>query len=389
MRSIQLEAAGSSLAARLIEIEPPALPGAAWARVAVRGCGICGSDLHMFHGTAGSFPLLGYLMPLPVDLGHEIAGVVIETGGECSVPLGTRVAIDPTIGCVVRGIDPPCAKCAAGMPSVCVNIGSKVLTPGFLIGYTQGLGGGWSDQMVAHASMLHPLPDAVPDAIATLHEPLSIAIHGLLRQPPRRGDPVLVAGAGVIGLSAIAGARALFPESEVIAIAKHDHQIAAAEALGAARVVKPAADGGHLHELARISGTRVVGQGADAFLAGGFPYVVEAVGTARAVTEALRFVDGRGTMLLLGIPGLVNVDLTPIWLKEVTVVGGVFHATDADPHGGARAHSTDRALALLAGAAARFAPVVTHEFALEDHAEALATAYNRGERRAIKVVFRP
>src|SRR5690606_27422451 len=118
--------------------------------------------------------------------------------------------------------------------------------------------------------------------------------------------PILVSGAGIIGLGAIAGARALFPESEVVAIAKHEHQALAAEAVGATRVVRTEAGGGHLQELARLAGTRVVGAGTDVMLAGGFPYVVEAVGTPQAVTQALRLVDGRGTVVLLGIPGVVE-----------------------------------------------------------------------------------
>lgn len=389
MRSIVLELEGDKLAARLTEVPSPALPGEAWARVAVRGCGICGSDLHMFHGSTGSLQLLGSLTPLPVNLGHEIAGVVVETGPGCGIAVGTRVAVDPTIGCTVRGIEPPCAKCAADMPSICENLASQVLTPGFLIGYTQGLGGGWADEVLAHASMLHPLPAGLPDEIATLHEPFSIAIHGLLRQSPRRGEPILVSGAGIIGLAAIAGARALFPESKVVAIAKHEHQADAAVALGAHRVIRPDAAGGHLHELARLAGTRVVGQGVDRFLAGGFPYVVEAVGTPQAVTQALRIVDGRGTVLLLGIPGIVEIDLTTIWMKEVALVGGVFHARDPGAHGGATEHSVDRALELLAARADTCRRLVTHEFALEDYREALATAYARGDRRAIKVVLRP
>ncbi len=389
MRSIQLELTGSTLAARLVDADPPQLPGSAWARVSVRGGGVCGSDLHLLHGDTGPMPLLGAFMPLPVNLGHEIAGVIVETGADCPIAAGTRVAVDPTIGCVVRGIHPPCVKCGAGMPSVCVNSSSHVLTPGFLLGCTQGLGGGWSEQVVAHASMLHPLPDAVPDSIATLHEPLSIALHGLLRQPPRSGDPILVLGAGIIGLLSVAAARALFPENEVYVIAKHEHQAAAADGLGATRVVRPRASGGHLQELARLSGTRVVGSGESALLAGGFPYVVEAVGTPATVTEALRVVDSRGTVLLLGIPGVVNVDLTPVWFKEVALVGSVFHAHDRAPADAQAAHSTDRAVELLARRARAFEPLVTHEFGLEDYGDALAAALNRGSSRAIKVVFRP
>ena len=92
------------------------------------------------------------------------------------------------------------------------------------IGFTVGLGGGWADQVLAHRSMLHPIPDAVPDAIASLHEPVSVAVHGLLRKPPRDGDPVLVVGAGIIGLAAVAAVRGLFPACEVTVTARHEYQ---------------------------------------------------------------------------------------------------------------------------------------------------------------------
>ena len=105
------------------------------------------------------------------------------------------------------------------------------------IGFTAGLGGGWADQVLAHRSMLHPIPDAVPDAIASLHEPVSVAVHGLLRKPPRDGDPVLVVGAGIIGLAAVAAVRALFPACEVTVSARHEYQGDAARAAGAHHVV--------------------------------------------------------------------------------------------------------------------------------------------------------
>ena len=127
-------------------------------------------------------------------LGHEIAGRVIEAGPGARVPVGTRVAVDPCIPCAARGIDPPCANCARGWTSSCLNLDSRIVTGGRTLGFTQGLGGGWAEQALAHASMLHPLPDAVPDRGASLYEPVSIACHGLLRAAPDDGDPVLVVG---------------------------------------------------------------------------------------------------------------------------------------------------------------------------------------------------
>ena len=105
------------------------------------------------------------------------------------------------------------------------------------IGFTIGLGSGWADQVLAHRSMLHPIPDAVPDAIASLHEPVSIGVHALLRKPPRDGDPVLIVGAGIIGLAALAAVRGLFPNCEVTVAARHEYQADAARAAGAHHVV--------------------------------------------------------------------------------------------------------------------------------------------------------
>ena len=389
MRSVQLDFADPHFPARLIEVDEPVLPGRRWARVKVLGGGICGSDLHMFRETTGPIPLLASLMPIPLQLGHEVGGVVVEAGPDCPVKVGTRVAIDPVISCVAREIDPPCKQCAAGAPGACHNVGSKVVTPGLMLGFTYGLGAGWSDEVVAHTSMLHPLPDTVPDLAITLHEPVSIAVHGLLRCPPPDGAPVLVGGAAIIGLATVAALRALFPTSEVTVLAKHDHQAGAAERLGAKHVVRFDAAGGHVEELARIVGTHTIGSGGDAMLAGGFPYVVEAVGTPQSVTQALRFADGRGTVLFLGVTGLVNVDLSPIWLKEIALVGAVNHAPDPGPHGGSTAHSVDRALKILAKAGFPADVLVTHEFPLADFRRGVETALDRAASRVIKVVLRP
>src|SRR5437764_12580947 len=100
-------------------------------------------------------------------------------GQQCPHAVGTRVAVDPCIPCAPRGIDPPCANCARGWTSSCLNLDSRVLSAGRSLGFTQGLGGGWAEQTLAHATMLHAIPDAVPDRGASLHEPVSIASHGL------------------------------------------------------------------------------------------------------------------------------------------------------------------------------------------------------------------
>jgi len=392
MRAVQFDMADAAFPASLVDVPEPELPGAAWARVAVTTGGICGSDLHLFAHNTGPSPTLVSMGSFPFVLGHEIAGHVIEAGPACPHPVGTRVAVDPCLPCAAREIDPPCSNCALGRTSSCLNLDSRVVTGGRTLGFTQGLGGGWAEQALAHRSMLHRVPDAVPDRGASLYEPVSIACHGLLRAAPVDGDPVLVVGAGVLGLAVVAALKGLFPGCPVTVLARHAHQAEAATACGADHVVRSEVGAAHFEELAHLTGSRLVGRKADVMLMGGFPYVVEAVGAPQSVTDALRAVAHRGTVLLLGAAGVTEVDLTPIWYKEAALVGSIDHAVDASsapgPAGGPDRHSVDRALDVLAAGLLPPDVVVTHEFALEDYRHAVETAIDRGNARAIKVVFR-
>ena len=131
--------------------------------------------------------------------------------------------VDPTIACAARGLD-PCPQCVVGHFSTCLRIGEGIFTPGMSHGFTVDLGSGWSDQLVAHMSQLHVAPDAVPTVAIPLTEPLSIVVHGFLRRPPTDGAPILVVGAGIIGLAAVAALRTLTPNSEITVVTRHEHQ---------------------------------------------------------------------------------------------------------------------------------------------------------------------
>jgi threonine dehydrogenase-like Zn-dependent dehydrogenase len=267
------------------------------------------------------------------------------------------------------------------------------VSSGRSLGYTQDLGGGWADTVLAHESMLHPLPDAIGDRAGSLYEPVSIACHGLLRTEPVDGEPVLIVGAGILGLAALASLRGLFPHCPITVLARHPHQAEAAKACGADHVVMSDPKNAHFEELASLSGARVVGFKRDKMLMGGFPYVIEAVGAPQSVTEALRAVAHRGTVLLLGAAGISEVDLTPIWYKEAALVGSIDHTVDTSSApglaGGPDRHSVDRALDVLSAGLLPDSVVVTHEFGLPDYRLAVETAIDRNASHAIKVVFRP
>jgi L-iditol 2-dehydrogenase len=394
MRAVVFDFADPSFPASLAELPEPTLPGPSWARIEVATGGICGSDLHLFAHNTGPSPTLMNLGTFPFVLGHETAGRVVEAGPECAVAVGTRVVLNPCIPCLPRGITPPCANCARGWTSSCLNLDSGIVSSGRSLGYTWELGGGWADQVLAHSSMIHALPEAVPDRAGSLYEPVSIACHGLLRAGPADGEPVLIVGAGIIGLAALAAVKGLFPSCAVTVLARHPHQADAAAACGADHVVlDDPVSWSHWEQLSAISGSRVVGRKQHQMLMGGFPYVVEAVGAPQSVTDSLRAVAHRGTVLLLGAAGTSEVDLTPIWYKEASLVGSIDHTVDAGSApglaGGAGRHSVDRALDVLSAGLLPDAVVVTHEFGLEGYKEAVETAIDRTTSHAIKVVFRP
>ncbi|MEY2433234.1 MAG: hypothetical protein QOC92_2959 [Acidimicrobiaceae bacterium] len=380
----QLDFADPQFPVSLVEKPEPVLPGPAWARVQVTGGGICGSDLHaMFPDDTGS-PTLASFVAFPFEMGHEIGGVIVDAGDECPVPVGTRVAVDPTIACAARGLE-PCPQCAQGFFSTCLRIGEGIFTPGMSHGFTTDLGSGWADELVAHTSQLHVVPDAVPTVAIPLTEPLSIVLHGFLRRPPADGVPILVVGAGIIGLAAVAALRALTPNSEITVVTRHQHQADTALALGARHTLMDGREA--IEALASITGGRLTGRGRGSMLTNGYPVAVEAAGSASAFDLACKATSQRGVVHFMGSLGRVGVDLTPAWFKELDLVGTFAHAVDADPTGD-RVHSFDRALAILEAGGYPAERIVTHEFPLTSLREAVETARAR-DRGAIKVQLQP
>ncbi len=388
MRVARFDMASPDFPISLVEVDDPKLPRSDWARVEILRGGICGSDLHTIFGGHPSSNMYGPYVGFPPEMGHEIAGRVIEVGADCTTALGTLVAVDPTLGCAARGFS-PCRNCAIGAPSSCERYTDGGLpAPGFGVGFTNGLGAGWGEQMVAHQSQLHEVPASLVDPSAiVLAEPLSISVHGILRRAPERGEPVLVIGAGIIGLAAVAALRALCPESSVTVLARHPHQAALATQLGAHQVITEHDDKSIMAQLAEITGGKVVGRGTGAQLIGGCYYTYEAVGTGQSIEQALRYTSSRGVIIQAGVTGRTEIDLGPLYFKELTMIGTLCHCVDADPTGHS-GHSFDRALAIIANGGFPASSLVTHEFALNDMAQACRTAHDKASG-AIKVLLTP
>ena len=129
-----------------------------------------------------------------------------------------------------------CPACAAGDLSQCWSFAKGDLAPGIHTGMCKDVPGGFGELMPAHDSMLFKVPDAITDEQAVFADPFAVSLHGITRHPPRPGSKVLVYGAGALGTSAVAILRALYPDVEVMAVARFDAQRRLAEHLGATTV---------------------------------------------------------------------------------------------------------------------------------------------------------
>ncbi|MGA1298974.1 MAG: zinc-dependent alcohol dehydrogenase [Ilumatobacteraceae bacterium] len=358
----------------LSSIDPPALPGTGWHRIRPLLSGICGSDLSLVEGRASTYFL--DWVSFPFVPGHEVVGLDEN---------GRRVVIEPVLGHAARDFPLPFPNAAPGDGDDYAHLVGGALEPGIQTGFCCSTGGGWSDELVAHESQIHQLPDELSDERAVLVEPLAGGIHAALSLVPAvararsRGEtPVVgVLGAGTMGLAAILGLRRYLPDVRIVVGARYPHQQTLARAFGADVVV---ADGELARAVRREVGCHVVGD----YLSGGSHATIDAVGNSNSIASSLRFTRPRGTIALLGMPAAVDVDLTGLWHRETAVVGAYTYGTETMPDG------TRRRTFHLAIETAVDTPVdklLSATYRLEDYEDALSHASTAGRRGAVKIAF--
>lgn len=182
MKTVTLEEPGRL---RLGETEAPARPGKGEALVQIRRIGVCGTDLHAFRGRQ---PFFSY----PRVLGHELGVEVVEVGaGVTGLRVGDRCAVEPYLNCG------RCAACRRGKTNCCEHL--EVLGV--------HVDGGMRERIVVPASKLHK-SDTLPLEALALAEMLTIGAHAVRRADVEEDETVLVIGAGPIGLSVAAFAKA-------------------------------------------------------------------------------------------------------------------------------------------------------------------------------------
>jgi threonine dehydrogenase-like Zn-dependent dehydrogenase len=365
--------AGPITPLRLVHREPPRLPGgrgpdaAGWVRVRPRLSGICGSDLATLSGHTSLY--FTPLVSMPFVPGHEVVGETVDDAD--GLPAGSRVVLDPLLACAARGLE-PCGACGADQRNRCDRVTVGHVSPGLQTGFCSDTGGGWSGQLVAHVSQLHPLPDNLPDERAVLVEPLACAVHAARRAQLADNSNVLVVGAGAVGLFITLALRELTPAASITVVAKHASQAELARRFGASEVVSPAEVVGGVRRATRA--LRLEPDRGPAYLLGGVDVAIDAVGSRASVDTALRTTRAGGRVLLAGVPG-EGIDLTPAWFRELDVSGAYASAGDAFE------------VAMSLAAAAPLDGLLGVAYPLDRWREALDHANDAGRLGTVKVAF--
>ncbi|HEY9292061.1 MAG TPA: alcohol dehydrogenase catalytic domain-containing protein [Microlunatus sp.] len=338
---------------RLITKPELHLPGAGWVRLRPTLSGISGADLRLL--ASGYRPYLNALMSPPFVPGHEVVGVLADDVEGSGLPAGTRVVLDPVLGCAARGL-PECVNCAAGAPNRCDQLTAGPIG-GLRTGFAGETGGGWSEELIAHRSQLYAVPERMTDEQALLVQPLAGALHLVDRAAPADQDQLLVVGAGLTGLLTCWAARQQHPNLSITVVGRYPRQRELAHRFGATRVVGthdslrgvrrttravrvsggsrlgiggrperaaaadfPAGISGAIRVLA---GHRLGGRD---FLLGGVDVAIDAAGSKDSAAIALQSTRAGGRVVTAAGR---RSDLTALWLRELELLGS-YAATAGD-----------------------------------------------------------
>ena len=355
--------------------------------------GICGSDSKLVLGDFGEGDVdnpMSAFSSLPHVPGHEVVAEVVELGPAArGVEVGQRVVLNPWLTCGPRGIDPPCPSCRAGNLSLCWSFTKGDIGPGVHVGVATGAPGAWAELLAAHDSMLIPVPDTVPDALAVLADPFAVSMHAVLRHPPPSGGRAVVYGAGALGVTSVACLRTFFPDVEVAVVARFPAQAELATRFGATKVVAHEPRLAVVEELADWSGgvlhTPIAGL--PVAHPGGVDVVYDTVARPETLEVGVRVLAERGTLVQSGVHTPGRWEWTPVYFKELVIAGS--NAFGIEEIDGVRKHAIAHYLDLAQAGRVDLSGMLTHRFPLERWWDALLVLARQDESGAVKVAFEP
>lgn len=338
--------------------------------VKVKACGVCGTDIHVFHGHLKA-------VPFPVIPGHELSGVVEELGPKANERLkvhGGELSKGDMVT-VVPGV--PCGKCfycrnTPDLPNLCINR--------LVYGVTRSskdpphLYGGYSEYLyVEPGSWVYKLPKGMSFEIGALAEPTAVSTRALSRalgaMGKATGMTVLVQGAGAIGLLAAAAAKVGGAE-KVIVVDRVEQRLQVAMRMGADETID-------MREFetsdARVKRVLELTNGL------GAEVVIECTGVPAAVPEGLEFTRRAGKYVEVGHftdPGGVEIRPHVICYKDMDILGSWVYPM----------WQFGDALKVLNSRKFPFEELFTHRFSIDEALQAIQTS-ERGE--CIKAMITP
>jgi 2-desacetyl-2-hydroxyethyl bacteriochlorophyllide A dehydrogenase len=344
VRAVTFQAPGE---VRVEERPDPKLEAADDAVVRVEATGICGSDLHIFHGRVKIEP--GFV------IGHEYVGTVVDAGDAV-----TEVAVgDRVLGCYCTACG-GCFFCRRGEYHKCDQ--GRVFGHGATLGSLQGTQAELT--LVPNANLtLRRVPEGLSDDVALFAGDVAgTAYHAIAGDGFEPGGTVAVLGLGPVGLSAVQVARAA-GASLIVAVDQVAERLRVAESLGAVPV--------HLTEDDPRAAVKAATEGR------GVDLSVDAVGHPEALDLACRVARKAGTVSVTGVYAeRTEVHMGVVWIKALTLRTG---------HANVIGH-LDRVLAMLGSGVLDPSPLVTHHMKLDEAPEAYRV-YDR--REALKIVLAP
>jgi 2-desacetyl-2-hydroxyethyl bacteriochlorophyllide A dehydrogenase len=344
MRAVTFQAANE---VRVDEKPDPQIGAADEVLLRVEASGICGSDLHIYHGR------------VPVEqgftIGHEYVGTVLEAGADVE-----RVAVgDRVLGCFHTACA-TCAACLRGDYHRCER--QRTFGHGSHLGDLQGAQA--ELLVVPRANLtLRPVPEGMSDEAALFAgDVMGTGYHAVAHAGMKAGDTVAVLGLGPVGLCAVQSALA-GGAVEVFAVDSVAARLEMAASFGATPI--------HLTEEEPKKAVRAATEGH------GVDVVVDAVGDPAPLAMAISLCRDAGVVSGIGAyAGKGEVPLGLAWLKGLQLRLGLANVI---------AH-VDRVLALIEAGKLDPSPLVTHHMKLDDAAEAYEIYDNR---EALKIVLTP
>lgn len=339
MRSIQLTKPGEVSFVDMPEPEP----GDDEVLIAVKYLGLCGSDLHMFHGS--------YRSPhkYPVVPGHEWSGTIVKTGKRVTAfQAGQNVTGDAAMWCGT------CANCVRDK-NMCVSINKRGLT---LDGYA-------AEKIVLHQKHLYRIPEKVPFEVAAINEAFAVsmrAIHKGMGKDPREfaGRKALVLGGGPLGMGVAMLLIRHFGFEDVFVDDLSPHRVDLAERIGAKKF--PGMDG----DTATPKSYR------EMYEMDGYDFVFESTGVNDVLDRAFLYVNPLGTVVSLAPISDIRLRGALLVLKSARLVGSLGGTGDFE-----------EVLAAFAEDPEYYKQIISHCFAMEQIAEAFAVQQDDPTRMKI------